>query len=293
MKSTTLYLHLRMGVIALCALCLEGESCFANGNMDPDDNTAWSENAGWINFEPANGGVTVHYNGRDGHLSGYAWAENVGWIKLGHSSGGPYGNTSATDWGVNLEPNGRLTGHAWGENIGWVRFNPLYSQVTVDTATGRFSADAWGENIGWMRFEGVSPFYSVRTRAFDARPLGTPNWWLTMHGVAETTDTDGDGLLEWQEYIAGTIPTNAASLLAIVDLGSTPRRPLEGPATNRVYFNSVTNRLYKLEYVTNPLVPPWKQVPGQWGIPGNGGRMALVDIHATEERFYRIGVKTW
>ncbi len=40
---------------------------------------AWSENAGWINFSPSGGGVTVDANG---YLQGYAWGENLGWISF-------------------------------------------------------------------------------------------------------------------------------------------------------------------------------------------------------------------
>ncbi len=280
-------------LVVICMLCVPGLSLFADGNMDPDEKTAWSENVGWVNVWPAGGGVMVHFNGRTGHLSGYAWAANVGWIKMGHSAGGPYGNTSATDWGVNLEENGDLTGYAWGENIGWVRFDPAYSHVTVDTDTGRFSADAWGENIGWVRFAGASPRYNVRTRAFDKWPLGTPYWWLRLHGVGETTDTDGDGMYEWEEYVAATNPTNAASLLQIAAVSTPSRRSLAGPATNYIHFASAERRLYRLQYVTNLFVGPWQQVPGQWGIPGDGSRQVMIDINATEQRFYRIGVELW
>lgn len=59
-----------------------------NSNINPQAKWAWSTNAGWINFNPPNGGVTVY----DDHLEGYAWGENVGWIRLGAYSGGgtPY-----------------------------------------------------------------------------------------------------------------------------------------------------------------------------------------------------------
>ena len=58
----------------------------------------WSENSGWQNFRPDNGGVTVN----DTCLSGYAWAENIGWVKLG-SGTGPYDNTTSANWGVNKD----------------------------------------------------------------------------------------------------------------------------------------------------------------------------------------------
>lgn len=40
---------------------------------------AWNENAGWINFKPTQGGVTIS---NSGVLSGYAYSENLGWINF-------------------------------------------------------------------------------------------------------------------------------------------------------------------------------------------------------------------
>jgi hypothetical protein len=64
----------------------------AEGNISETEKYAWSENAGWVNFRPTHGGVTVN----DTYLSGYAWAENIGWVKLG-SGTGPYGNTTSSN----------------------------------------------------------------------------------------------------------------------------------------------------------------------------------------------------
>ena len=41
---------------------------------------AWGENVGWINFEPAYGGVFI--DPATGEFSGYAWGENIGWLKF-------------------------------------------------------------------------------------------------------------------------------------------------------------------------------------------------------------------
>jgi uncharacterized membrane protein len=44
---------------------------------------AWSENTGWISFDPAFGGVV---NDGSGNLSGYAWGENIGWVSTVQST---------------------------------------------------------------------------------------------------------------------------------------------------------------------------------------------------------------
>ena len=106
----------------------------------------------------------------DDHLEGYAWGENIGWIRLGtHEGGGAhtYGNTSATDYGVNNDGIGNLSGYAWSINAGWINFNPTHGRVTIDPATGRFEGYAWGENVGWVHFEGpygvVTTYQGVQT----------------------------------------------------------------------------------------------------------------------------------
>jgi hypothetical protein len=118
---------------------------------------------GWINFAPAHGGVTVYTD----HLEGYAWSENVGWIRLGtHTGGGShtYGNTSATDYGVNNDGAGQLSGYAWSTNAGWIDFSPTHDGVSIDPASGSFDGYAWGENVGWIHFKGTGAIaYNVVT----------------------------------------------------------------------------------------------------------------------------------
>ena len=127
----------------------------AAGNIDPDNKWAWGTNAGWINFAPDNGGVTVYSD----HLEGYAWGENIGWIRLGTYTGGgshTYANDAAGTYGVNRNDGaGHLSGYAWGTNVGWINFAPTNGGVTIDAATGEFQGYAWGENIGWIKFKGT------------------------------------------------------------------------------------------------------------------------------------------
>ena len=150
---------MQMGVVlTICLGLFSLQTALGNGNIDSTYKYAWSENAGWLNFHPTHGGVTVH----DTYLSGYAWAENIGWVKLG-SGTGPYGNTTSTNWGVNHDSStGALSGYAWSENAGWVNFDSSNGQVTIDPSTGKFSGYAWAENVGWIHFQNASPEYYVQ-----------------------------------------------------------------------------------------------------------------------------------
>jgi hypothetical protein len=125
-------------------------------SMDPTAKWAWSENAGWNNFNPTVGGDVAVYGD---HLEGYIYAENIGWIRLGtHTGGSPhtYANSDANNYGVNRDPSGGLSGYAWGTNVGWINFAPTTGGVTIDPGTGAFGGYAWGENMGWISLKGGS-----------------------------------------------------------------------------------------------------------------------------------------
>jgi len=255
---------------------------WATGNMDPTNKNAWTENTGWANAAPTNGGVTLHFDGTSGYLTGLAWGENIGWIKLGAEAGGPYANSSASDWGVNLDTAGNLSGYAWGENVGWIKFNPSNSVVSIDMATGSFNGDVWGENIGWVRFKGTVPDYNVRTLAFDKQPQGTPNWWLEYHKVVETYDK-GDGVPAWEKYVMDTDPNVAGDYLRITAISNLP------PAT--VTFPSSARRYYTLQRRDDLQTGGWTNVVTQTDIPGAAGLTSLQDETSANRQFYRIKVK--
>ncbi|MEI6168235.1 MAG: hypothetical protein WCS52_13710 [bacterium] len=151
-----------LSVLVISFVCAETMAA----NIDSTNQYAWSSHAGWVNASPTHGGVTVIPNGVNGYLAGYMWTENTGWLKLGAGTG-PYANTGATDWGVNMDQTGNLSGYAWSKHFGWVNFHSTHGQVAINTDTGSFNGSAWCENIGWIHFEGTSPAYNIRTTAFD------------------------------------------------------------------------------------------------------------------------------
>jgi hypothetical protein len=94
-----------LGLLVLVQVAL------AAGGNDPTYKWSWGTNAGWINFAPEHGDVSVYGD----HLEGYAWGENIGWIRLGTYSGGgshTYANNAADNYGVNRDDRGHLSGYA-------------------------------------------------------------------------------------------------------------------------------------------------------------------------------------
>ena len=89
----------------------------------------------------------------------------------------------------------------------------------------------------------------------SARTLhNTPELWLLEHyplvndfASAALSDTDGDGMLAWQEWVAGTDPTNIHSVFSFKGAGRASGSGLV------VRWPSLSNRFYSLSQATNLL----------------------------------------
>ncbi|MCF7817457.1 MAG: hypothetical protein K9M54_06215, partial [Kiritimatiellales bacterium] len=82
---------------------------------------------------------------------------------------------------------------------------------------------------------------------------------LTNYDADAMADIDGDGLLTWQEYVAGTDPTNSASVFQITGVESTPQGAV-------IRWSSVSNRFYNLDWTTN-LLEGFAVLPGATNLP--------------------------
>jgi hypothetical protein len=72
-----------------------------------------------------------------------------------------------------------------------------------------------------------------------------PKWWLVQYGLTNfntdaMNDVDFDGLKTWQEYIAGTVPTNKNSCLRVIS-----------PLQNVIDWDTVSGRVYSVYWTTN------------------------------------------
>ncbi|MEI6195129.1 MAG: thrombospondin type 3 repeat-containing protein, partial [Verrucomicrobiota bacterium] len=105
---------------------------------------------------------------------------------------------------------------------------------------------------------------------------------LSIDGAVDNLDSDGDGLSNWQEWKAGTIPTNAASALKLAS-------PSNSIAGMKVTWQSVTNVTYYLQSATNLAA----FISIQSNIAGKIGTTSYIDTTATNGGpwFYRVGVQ--
>ncbi len=113
--------------------------------------------------------------------------------------------------------------------------------------------------------------------------------WLQTYNLSTSAssvylDSDGDGMNNWQEWVCGTNPTNALSVLRMVSA-----LPTSTNAT--VTWQSVAGVSYFLERSANPAAPFTLLATN---ILGQAGTTSCADTNATGPGpfFYRVGVKS-
>ena len=127
---------------------------------------------------------------------------------------------------------------------------------------------------------------------FQAQVAGTFSSWLQQYnlptdGSADSVDSDGDGMVNWQEWIAGTIPNNRLSVLAMTSAAST-----NGSSGITVSWQSVRNRTYYLQRASDLAVQPAFSAI-QSNIVGQAGTTSYTDLSTKRgvPYFYRVGVQ--
>lgn len=125
----------------------------------------------------------------------------------------------------------------------------------------------------------------------DADGDGMPNWWEEAHGFNPLEDSnvlpdgplndwDGDGLLNYEEYVYGTDATNTASYFRYYSpTGALPA----------VTFVSSTGRFYDIWVSTNLPAHQWSS--WRTNLPGSNVTMTITDTNQLPLRNYRLRVR--
>ncbi len=135
--------------------------------------------------------------------------------------------------------------------------------------------------------EGVLSAQAVLSSLDDADADGMADNWETAYGLSATDpadallDSDGDGLLNWQEYAAGTDPADASSRLQL----DSPVAFVDGAV--RLSFQAVSNRTYTLEYADGLPVETWLRLTDTVA-QGTSRKEVVTDAGWNTNRFYRL-----
>lgn len=252
---------------------------------------AWSSSIGWINCHASdtNGMIVGQYV-----CAGYMYSPTAGWISLGNgfpSNGIQYATNSATDYGVNHDGQGHLTGFAWSPSAGWISFswtNYTDSQAPkVDLQTGVLSGYAWGTGVGWISLSNLSTY--VKTVTLYTGPVsntnGIPDAWViqnfgSTNSFSASADSDTDGVVNAEEYIAGTNPRQSNDFLRVIGAG------LSG-ANIQITWASTQTRNYAIGYKTNLMDPVWVD-SGLGTNIADAGTNTIRSIPVSTQGFFRV-----
>ena len=114
-----------------------------------------------------------------------------------------------------------------------------------------------------------------------------PDAWENLYGLNRNDpadanlDPDGDGLSNLEEYLAGTIPTNRLSRLAL-------RLMIESDDQRTLFVDGVSNKTYSVEWREALGAGRWQTLTNLPARATNWQAIALDPYPVAEKRFYRL-----
>ena len=129
----------------------------------------------------------------------------------------------------------------------------------------------------------------IQLVSLDADGDEIPDPWERAHGLSDTTnnatsDLDGDGCTDYEEWVAGTDPEDGSDYLHIVALS----KEAEGMLLT---FETTTDRMYDVEQLEAEEIThsTWQLLLEN--VPGNGQPLSLFDAEGENSRLYRLRPK--
>lgn len=248
--------------------------------------------------------------GAYGSVDGY-WVQNAGSTLRALADDGGVTTIYVAEVDEGSDNDGNVTFEAGAIlDLDWMPGVTNYSYFDIMTWDGTLTdkgltlSDTTDTDIWSFEFvdtSGNGTNDTLRALAYAETERGTPLHWLNQYGLTvedDELDIDGDGLATWQEYIAGTDPTDPDSRFALTSVGLVEGGPSSGEFSELnegdyvvLTWPSVPGRKYTI-YRKSSLLD-W----GDWtvleeGIPGEDGEMTY--YYAAPDaatKFYKIGVE--
>jgi hypothetical protein len=161
-------------------------------------------------------------------------------------------------------------------------------RIQSGTTNGNFAANytspIWGYGLSL-----TSSFARFTYQALDPFHAWLASYGLPSNGSADYADSDSDGMNNWQEYLAGTSPTNAASVFKITS------SQMNSGTQFVLRWSSVSNRLYDVTRATTNLATgaaAFVPLPGATNLAGTPPQNSWTDAvsRASPPAFYRLKV---
>ncbi len=267
------------------------------------------QSTGWVKFDFT---TPFIYNGTDNLLVDFSF-NNTFWTSEGYC------------WSTLVSTNRSLyyrTDSGFGDPLTWSGTTPsgtITNRVPVmridrsevvpisPTETGNFINGVWNGTLTVQESASNVTLYAsdraghlALSAPFDAvggatTSHGTSYSWLDLYGLvsggnyeaADLADADGDGHAAWQEYKAGTVPTNRFSVLQM-------QAVIPGSGTGGIHVNwqSVAGKHYWVESCET-LTYPIFFTPFVSNVLGQAGSTEVMDNRpaVNGSRFYRVGVQ--
>jgi hypothetical protein len=155
-------------------------------------------------------------------------------------------------------------------------------------------ANAW--SLSWVDTDATNGVDTLRVTYSSAfyTTNGTPYAWLddsypgltsvADYQLVDDVDSDNDGLLTWEEYVAGTDPTNTASVLAMQAIEITNNQAI-------LSWASVSGKRYGIKRCTDLLDPLWED----WAthLAGRGAETAVTStVSRVSNAFFKVFIET-
>jgi Tol biopolymer transport system component len=178
---------------------------------------------------------------------------------------------------------------------GWTTW---VSRPVLSTDESRLAFQSWDAGLVSGDLNGAGDVFAGGLNylpALDSDGDGIPDWWMIQyfgHPTGQTgdlsraqDDVDGDGMNNLQEFLAGTIPTDPASVLAL-------RIAADATGTNMLLnWTAASGKNYQILSTTNLSDAVWPVFPGsvEAGSAGAIGGPRYFNVPATDsQRYFRI-----